>query len=134
MSHFGQRIAASAAMLFFASVPLSSLAWSQDISRVPLEAYRVPGSETNVVTMFSEILPDRTTGRHTHPGVEMTYVVEGEIILKIDGEAARTVKEGESYMVENGKPHEIIGGPTKNAKIVITYVVARGQLVTTVLP
>lgn len=109
-------------------------ALAQDITRVPLEAYRVPGVATDVFTMVSEFQPDRTTGRHTHPGVEMTYVAEGEIILKVEGQPARTVKAGESYMVESGKIHEITAGSAKTAKIVITYVVARGQLVTTVLP
>ncbi|MFO1184258.1 MAG: cupin domain-containing protein [Bauldia sp.] len=113
-------------------LPLTAAA--QDITRVPLQAYRVPGVATDVITVLSELLPDRTTGRHTHPGVEMTYVTEGEIVLKIDGQAERVVKAGESYLVESGVAHEIVAGPSKNAKIVITFVVARGQLVTTTLP
>ena len=33
--------------------------------------------------------------RHTHPGIESSYVVEGQLELSVDGEGARTFNAGD---------------------------------------
>ena len=44
----------------------------------------MPGREAVVARV--EVAPGPKAGRHTHPGDEISYVMEGEGELRIDGE------------------------------------------------
>ena len=37
--------------------------------------------------------------RHTHPGLEMTYILDGEAILSVDGRPDQALKPGDSFEV-----------------------------------
>jgi quercetin dioxygenase-like cupin family protein len=64
-----------------------------------------------------------TAGRHTHPGVETSYVMEG-IIEKLpnEGQPTRDYKVGEAFQVPPNTPHA--GGPAGKEKVrlLTTYV------------
>jgi quercetin dioxygenase-like cupin family protein len=49
--------------------------------------------------------------RHTHPGLEVTYILEGEAKLLVDGRPDQALKPGDWFEVPAGIPHsvEIIG-------------------------
>src|SRR6218665_315583 len=64
----------------------------------------VPGREAVVARV--EVAPGAKAGRHTHPGDEISYVMEGEATLLVDGEPARTVKAGESFVIPAGIIHD----------------------------
>src|SRR5262249_60436769 len=53
-----------------------------------------PGRE--VVTAVVEFQRGASPGRHTHPGEEVTYVIDGSIVLEIAGKPNRTVRAGEA--------------------------------------
>ena len=65
--------------------------------------------------------------RHTHPGVESAYVLEGGFELPNQGQATRTIKAGDGFQIPPDTPHA--GGKPGNAKsvILITYVVEKGK-------
>jgi quercetin dioxygenase-like cupin family protein len=73
-----------------------------------------------------EIEPSALVARHTHPGIESGYLIEGGIELTVDGEGTRTLAPGEGFQVPTGVPH---GGKNGAAKTVIvsTYVVEKGK-------
>jgi quercetin dioxygenase-like cupin family protein len=66
-------------------------------------------------------------GRHTHPGIESAYVLEGGFELPIQGQPTRTIKAGDSFQIAPDTPHA--GGKPGHAKsrILITYVVEKGK-------
>jgi quercetin dioxygenase-like cupin family protein len=78
------------------------------------------------INMRVEIDPGATIARHTHPGVESSYIVEGTLEFAVDGEAARTLAAGDGFQVSPGVPH---GGKNGDRKTVIaaTYVVEKGK-------
>jgi quercetin dioxygenase-like cupin family protein len=43
--------------------------------------------------------------RHTHPGVEMGVILEGEVEIRIDGQPTRILKAGEHFTVPRDVPH-----------------------------
>ena len=80
------------AFLLFASigtVPLSALA-EEPLQRTDLikRAIDVPGHD--VVQVRVDFLPGVLAARHSHPGEEIAYVVEGTLEYKLDGDAPVT--------------------------------------------
>ena len=78
------------------------------------------------VEMRVDIEPDATIARHTHPGVESGYVVEGGTDLAIDGVGALTLRPGDGFQVPTGAPHGGRNGPAKTL-IVSTYLVEKNK-------
>jgi quercetin dioxygenase-like cupin family protein len=75
----------------------------------------------------AEIEAGIPVGRHTHPGVESAYVLEGGFELPIEGQPTRNLKPGDGFQVPASTPHA--GGKPGPAKtrILITYVVEKGK-------
>jgi quercetin dioxygenase-like cupin family protein len=99
---------------------------AQSIKRIPLQRFEVPGTAYETVIGIAELAPNVAIGRHTHPGPESGYLLEGSFELLIDGEAARTLKAGESYVVPARTVHDARTG-AEGAKVIATYVVEKGQ-------
>jgi mannose-6-phosphate isomerase-like protein (cupin superfamily) len=70
--------------------------------------------------------PNVNVGRHTHPGPESGYLLEGEFTLLVDGQPPLVVKAGDSYKVPPGAIHDARSGD-KGAKVIATYVVEKGK-------
>jgi anti-sigma factor ChrR (cupin superfamily) len=77
-------------------VIVSAVAQQSAIKRTPLQTVDFPPG-FNVVSAIAEIAPGNCAGRHTHPGVESSYVMEGALVLKIEGKPDQTLKAGESF-------------------------------------
>jgi len=89
----------------------------------------IPGR--HAVQAKAEFDPGGAVGRHTHPGEELSIVLEGQLLLEIDGQPARTVKAGESFFIPAGTIHA--GKNTGSGKAVVfaTYIVEKGKPVAT---
>lgn len=92
----------------------------------------VPGREA-VITRV-EITPGATTGRHTHPGDEISYVLEGQADILIEGRAPRKVKAGDGFTVPGGLKHEARNTGTQPFKLVGVYVIDKGKPLATPAP
>jgi quercetin dioxygenase-like cupin family protein len=66
-------------------------------------------------------------GRHTHPGIESAYVLEGGFELPIQGQPTRTIKPGDGFQIPPETPHA--GGKSSDttSRLLITYVVEKGK-------
>jgi quercetin dioxygenase-like cupin family protein len=88
-----------------------------------------PGREA--VMALAEIQAGAASGRHTHPGEEIAYVLAGPIILEIDGKPAKTFQTGEVFMIPAGTVHNARNTGTGVAKVLGTYVIEKGKPVAT---
>jgi quercetin dioxygenase-like cupin family protein len=79
------------------------------------------------VQALAEFVPGGAAGKHTHPGEELGYVVEGTLELLIDGQPPRTVKAGESFFVPAGMVHDGRNVGSGPAKVLATYIVEKGK-------
>ena len=57
------------------------------------------------VTAIAEFQPGATVGRHTHPGEEIGYVMEGTLLFEMAGKPNVTLKAGETFFVPPGTIH-----------------------------
>ena len=64
--------------------------------------------------------------RHTHPGIESSYVVDGALELSVDGQGTRTFTAGDGFQVPPQVPHSGKSGD-KPTILAITYVVEKGK-------
>ncbi len=99
---------------------------SPTIKRTPLQKFDVPGTNYETVMALAEIVANANVGRHTHPGPETSYVVEGELTLLVEGQPPKPLKAGDSFSVPGGTIHDARTGPN-GAKVLATYVVEKGK-------
>jgi quercetin dioxygenase-like cupin family protein len=97
-----------------------------NIKRTPLQKFDVPGTNYETVIGIAEIVPNVNVGRHTHPGPESGFLLDGDLVLMVAGQPDKMVKTGESYQVPSGAVHDAKTGP-KGAKVIATYVVEKGK-------
>ena len=84
-----------------------------------------PGHEA--VVMRIELPAGAEAPMHTHPGDEITYVLEGECIVLVEGEPPRTVRAGESFAIPAGKVHGARNASGETVRAVGVYVVWKNQ-------
>src|SRR5262245_21376649 len=78
------------------------------------------GYETLLVEAIIE--PGVPVGRHTHPGIESAYVLEGGFELPIQGQETRMLKPGDGFHIPPETPHAGGKPGTAKTRILITYV------------
>jgi len=84
--------------------------------------------------VIAEIKSGDCAGRHTHPGAETAYVLEGEIAVKIDGKPDFLVKAGEPLLFASGVVHNECNLSGRPFKALATYVVEKGKPLTSPVP
>jgi quercetin dioxygenase-like cupin family protein len=92
-----------------------------DLQRHDLSA---PGRE--VVQVRVDFDTGYVAPRHTHPGEEIIYVLEGTLEYEIDDKPV-TVKPGDVLFVPAGTVHSVKNIGTSNGAELATYVVEKGK-------
>src|SRR5580658_6257793 len=92
-----------------------------------LQRRGIPGTGLEGVTTVAEIPPGATSARHSHPGEDFGYLIEGTIVLMVDGKPPVTVRAGEVFFTERGQIHNARNIGTTMARAVDTYVIDKGK-------
>ena len=98
-----------------------------EVQRQVLERMAGPVEGQEVLLVRVEIAPGGSAGRHSHPGIETGYVVEGEVVMEVDGEAPRRLVAGDSYLIPAGRVHDVRATGPRPARALATFVVERGK-------
>jgi len=111
----------------------SLMAQQPGFKRVELQKHdlSVPGRE--VVQARAEFEPGAAIGKHTHPGDEIGYVLEGTLELEVAGKPNATVKAGDAFFVPAGTIHAAKNTGSAEAKVLATYVVEKGKPLATMV-
>lgn len=100
---------------------------SAQIKRTPILTADVAAPGHQAVVVRGEIDPGVSAPRHTHPGDEISYVLEGEAELLIDGEPPRVVKAGEAFVIPAGKVHGARNPGETPLRFLGVYLVEKGK-------
>ena len=100
--------------------------WRTDLQQHDLS---VPGRE--VVQQRVDIGPEAPAVKHTHPGEEIIYILEGSLEYQIEGQPARTCTAGDALTIPAGAVHAVRNVSGGNAAELATYVVEKGKPVIT---
>ena len=96
------------------------------IKRTPLQSIDFPdGYKT--VTGLAEIAAGHASGLHTHPGIETGYILEGEVLMIVEGQPDRTLKPGDSYVIPAGAKHDVKSVGSVPTKAVSVFVIDKSK-------
>jgi quercetin dioxygenase-like cupin family protein len=98
--------------------------------RVELERHDIgtAGHEAReAVLARGEFNPGAAAPKHTHPGEEVAYVLEGQVTLEIEGKPPATLQTGDVFFIPAGTVHSAKNAGTTPAKILSTYIVEKGK-------
>lgn len=93
-----------------------------DLQRHDLSA---PGRE--VLQVRVELAPGTTAPKHTHPGEEIIYVLEGTWEYTVEGKPPVTLKAGGVLFIPSGAIHSARNVGTDNGVELATYIVEKGN-------
>jgi len=96
------------------------------LKRTILKRIDGPMAGYETVSVRIEIEAGATIARHTHPGIESSYIISGSTELAIEGEGPKTYNAGDSFQVAAGIPHGGKNGPAPTV-VAATYVVEKGK-------
>jgi quercetin dioxygenase-like cupin family protein len=105
---------------------MAPVAPTAGLKRTVVQKFDVPPGERETVVAVIEIPANADVARHTHPGPEVDYVLEGDLVLNVDGVGPKPYKAGDSFVIPAGTPHGGKSGPN-GTKLVGTYVVEKGK-------
>jgi quercetin dioxygenase-like cupin family protein len=110
-----------------------ALAQQPTIKRTLLQKTEFPDNYATVMAI-AEISAGGSAGRHTHPGIETSYLLEGEAELIVEGQPDRHLKAGDSFVIPAGVVHDAKVHGEKNVKVLGTYVVDKTKPLATPAP
>jgi quercetin dioxygenase-like cupin family protein len=96
--------------------------WRTDLQQHDLS---VDGHE--VVQARVDLGPEAPLVKHTHPGEEIIYILEGSLEYEIEGQPPRTCNAGDALTVPAGAVHAVRNVGDGNAAELATYVVEKGK-------
>jgi quercetin dioxygenase-like cupin family protein len=91
----------------------------------------VPGREGIQVRIDFD--PGAAFGKHTHPGEEIIYVIEGSFEYEVEGKPAVTLKAGDVLFVPAGTIHAAKNVGSTNAAELATYIVEKDKPLLTLI-
>ena len=106
------------------AIVVPAVAQQPAIKRTVLRSIDFPVGYTTVTALI-EIAPNACAGRHTHPGIDSGYVLQGDFVLKIDGKPEQTLKAGDSYETSPETPHDACS--VSGNKLIDTFVIEKGK-------
>jgi quercetin dioxygenase-like cupin family protein len=105
-----------------ASTDIKGIVWTE-LEKLPLASD--PAKEESIG--IAVIQPGAPAERHSHAENEIGYVLAGESVLEVDGQPTRTIKAGDSFAIPAGRVHRAKPSGSVPLKVVVTYIVAKGQ-------
>ena len=109
------------------SVAAATSLHAEPVTRTIIQEQPIEAPQIRAVTAKTVITPGKGTPLHTHPGVEMAYVVQGSAALLIKGKPEWKLASGDSFSVPRDTIHSIRNTGAGPLVIVSTYVVDKGQ-------
>jgi quercetin dioxygenase-like cupin family protein len=120
-------IAAAALIVAGALAPNLAQAQWDGIKRtsVTRDDLSTPGRE--VIQVLVEFAPGVEAPRHSHPGEEIAYVIEGVFLYELDGRPPVTLRAGDALFIPAGTFHAVKNVGSGNGVELATYIVEKGK-------
>ena len=101
---------------------IMGIVWKK-LEKLPLASD--PSKEESIG--IAVIQPSAPAERHSHAENEIGYVLAGSSLLEVEGQPTRTIRAGDSFAIPAGRIHRAKPTGTVPFKVVVTYIVKKGQ-------
>lgn len=103
------------------------------IKRTDLQRHDLSSPGREVVQVRVDFAPGTAFGRHTHPGEEIVYVIEGVLQYEVEGKPPVTLEAGEVLFIPAGTIHAAKNVGSGNGAELATYIVEKGKPLLTLI-
>jgi quercetin dioxygenase-like cupin family protein len=98
------------------------------IKRIDLQRHDLSAPGREVVQTIVELDAGVTSSKHTHPGEEIVFVLEGAPLeYEVEGRPAVTLKPGEVLFIPAGAVHSAKNVGNRKGAELATYIVEKGK-------
>jgi len=122
------RIMAVAALIAASGLALHvARAQQPGVTRNDLQRHDLSTPGREAIQTIVAIAPGVTAPRHSHPGEEIIYVLEGLLEYQLDGQPPVTLKAGDVLFIPAGVVHSAKNVGSGNGAELATYIVEKGK-------
>ena len=98
------------------------------ITRIDLQRHDLSSPGREVIQTIVELAPGVRSSRHTHPGEEIVYVLEGAPLeYEVEGKPTVTLKPGDVLFIPAGTAHAARNVGNRKGAELATYIVEKGK-------
>ena len=100
--------------------------WQSGLHRTDLVRQNLDVAEREVIQVRVDFDAGVASPKHSHPGVEVAYVIDGTFEYQLEGRPPVTLKAGDSLYIPAGTAHVAKNVGNGNASELATYIVKKG--------
>ncbi|OAH10702.1 cupin domain-containing protein [Streptomyces jeddahensis] len=97
------------------------------ITRTELQRHLSPASGWELVQTLVQIPRGLESGRHSHPGVEVGYIIQGDVMMEFDDRAPQRLRSGDPFFIPLGAIHNARNIGKVETKMLSTYLIEEGE-------
>jgi len=120
---------AAVALLIVGSAltPHAAQAQQPGVKRTDLQRHDLSAPGREAIQVIVELAPGVLAAKHTHPGEEIIYVLEGLLEYEVEGKPPVTLKAGDVLFIPARTIHSARNVGTGNGTELATYIVEKGK-------
>ncbi|KRR19914.1 cupin domain-containing protein [Bradyrhizobium retamae] len=113
--------------------PFGAQAQQAGVTRTDLQRHDLSASGREAIQVRVDLAPGVAFGKHTHPGEEIIYVLEGQLEYQVGDKPPVTLKSGDVLFIPAGTPHSARNPGSVTGSELATYIVEKGKPLLTML-
>jgi quercetin dioxygenase-like cupin family protein len=110
-----------------------ALSQQPGIKRTDLQRHDLSAPGREVIQVRVELAPGVLFPRHSHPGEEIAYVLEGSLEYQLEGKPPVTLNADDVLFIPAGTVHAAKNAGSGNGAELATYVVEKGKPLVTLV-
>jgi len=121
------QIAVMAALAGAVLVPVGAQAQQTAVTRTDLQRHDLSAPGREAIQVRVDLAPGVAFGKHTHPGEEVIYVLEGTLEYQLEDKPPVTLKAGDVLFIPAGTVHSARNPGSVTGSELATYIVEKGK-------
>jgi quercetin dioxygenase-like cupin family protein len=113
--------------------PFGAQAQQAGVTRTDLQRHDLSASGREAIQVRVDLAPGVAFGKHTHPGEEIIYVLEGQLEYQVGDKPPVILKAGDVLFIPAGTPHSARNPGNVIGSELATYIVEKGKPLLTLL-
>ena len=113
--------------------PFGAQAQLSGVTRTDLQRHDLSAPGREAIQVRVVLAPGVAFGKHTHPGEEIIYVLEGQLEYQLEDKPPVTLKAGDVLFIPAGTVHSARNTGSVTGSELATYIVEKGKPLVTLV-